>query len=139
LDSFVEDRTDYSTTYDNAAGRDGFFSFGWTALRHSVFDGLVGIGLLLGAVFMHRYWFTGAGAGGILAAGHNAYLLQAMNLFSWRTGDHRYDSIARGIADFLLTLQDSTDGGVFGRPGVAWKSTENNLAAYSALKSCSGS
>jgi hypothetical protein len=68
-----------------------------------------------------------------LAAGHNAYLLQALNLFSWRTSDHRYDGIARGIADFLLTLQDSADGGLFGRTGVAWKSTENNLVAYSAL------
>jgi hypothetical protein len=68
-----------------------------------------------------------------LAAGHNAYLLQAMNLFSWRTGDRRYDTVARGIADFLLTLQDSADGGIVGRPGVTWKSTENNLAAYSAL------
>jgi hypothetical protein len=68
-----------------------------------------------------------------LATGHNAYLLQAMNLFSWRTGDRRYDNVARGIADFLLTLQDGADGGLFGRPGVTWKSTENNLAAYSAL------
>jgi hypothetical protein len=68
-----------------------------------------------------------------LAAGHNAYLLQAMNLFSWRTGDRRYDGTARGIADYLLSLQDASDGGIVGRSGVTWKSTENNLAAYSAL------
>jgi len=133
LDSFVEDRTDYSYTYDNALAAMAFLSAGDRLSAQRVLDGFVGIGPAPGGGFLHRYRTTGTSAGGILAAGHNAYLLQAMNLFSWRTGDHRYDSIARGIADLLLTLQDSTDGGVFGRPGVAWKSTENNLAAYSAV------
>ncbi|HEU0006539.1 MAG TPA: hypothetical protein VFS12_11165 [Terriglobia bacterium] len=133
LDSFVEDRTDYSYTYDNALAAMAFLSAGDRASAQRVLDGLVGIGPVPGGGFLHRYRTTGASAGGILAAGHNAYLLQALNLFSWRTSDHRYDGIARGIADFLLTLQDSADGGLFGRIGVAWKSTENNLAAYSAL------
>ena len=133
LDSFVEDRTNYSYTYDNALAAMAFLSAGDRLSAQRVLDGFVGIGQAPGGGFLHRYQTTGASAGGILATGHNAYLLQAMNLFSWRTGDHRYDSIARGIADFLVTLQDSTDGGVFGRPGVAWKSTENNLAAYSAI------
>jgi hypothetical protein len=133
LDSFVEDRTNYSYTYDNALAVMAFLSAGDRLSAQRVLDGFVGIGPAPGGGFLHRYQTTGASAGGILAAGHNAYLLQAMNLFSWRTGDHRYDGIARGIADFLVTLQDSTDGGIFGRPGVAWKSTENNLAAYSAV------
>jgi hypothetical protein len=133
LDSFVEDRTNYSYTYDNALASMAFLSAGDRASAQRVLDGLVGIGPAPGGGFLHRYLTTGGTAGGILAAGQNAYLLQAMNLFSWRTGDHRYDNIARGIADFLLTLQDGADGGLFGRPGVTWKSTENNLAAYSAI------
>lgn len=133
LDSFVEDRTDYSYTYDNALAAMAFLSAGDRLSAQRVLDGFVGIGPAPGGGFLHRYRTTGAGAGGILATGHNAYLLQAMNLFSWRTGDHRYDGTARGIADFLLTLQDNVDGGIFGRTGVSWKSTENNLAAYSAI------
>lgn len=133
LDSFVEDRTDYSYTYDNALATMAFLSAGDRLSAQRVLDGFVGIGPAPGGGFLHRYRTTGAGAGGILATGHNAYLLQAMSLFSWRTGDHRYDVTARGIADFLLTLQDNTDGGIFGRTGVSWKSTENNLAAYSAI------
>jgi len=133
LDSFVEDRTDYSYTYDNALAAMAFLSAGDRLAAQRVLDGFLGIGPAPGGGFLHRYRVTGGSAGGTLAAGHNAYLLQAMNLFSWRTGDHRYDSITRGIADFLLSLQDSVDGGIWGRPGVSWKSTENNLAAYSAL------
>ena len=133
LDSFVEDKTDYSYTYDNAVAAMAFLSVGDRPSAQRVLDGFVRIGQGPEGGFLHRYRTSGASASGILAAGHNAYLLQAMNLFSWRTGDPRYDSIARGIADFLLTLQDSADGGVFGRPGVSWKSTENNLAAYSAV------
>src|SRR6188508_1479308 len=49
-----------------------------------ILDGFVGINPAPGGGFLHRYRTTGAGAGGTLAAGHNAYLLQALNLFSWR-------------------------------------------------------
>src|SRR5262245_40867165 len=133
LDSYVEDRTDHAYTYDNALAAMAFLSAGDRLSAQRVLDGFVGIGQAPGGGFLHRYRASGANAGGILAAGHNAYLLQAMNLFSWRTGDRRYDNAARGIADYLLSLQDASDGGVFGRSGVTWKSTENNLAAYSAL------
>jgi len=137
LDSFVEDKTDYSYTYDNAVAAMAFLSAGDRLSAQRILNGFVGISPAPGGGFLHRYRTTGAGAGGTLAAGHNAYLLQALNLFSWRTGDHRYDGTARGIADFLLSLQDSADGGVFGRTGVSWKSTENNLAAYSAIANLS--
>jgi len=133
LDSFVEDKTDYSYTYDNALAAMAFLSAGDRLSAQRVLDGFVGIGPVPGGGFLHRYRTNGASAGGTLAAGHNAYLLQAMNLFSWRTGDHRYDGLAQGIAGYLLSLQDSTDGGIFGRSGVTWKSTENNLAAYAAV------
>ena len=133
LDSFVEDKTDYSYTYDNALAALAFLAAGDPLSAQRVLDGFVGIGPDPSGGFLHRYRISGATAGGTLSAGHNAYLLQAMNLFSWRTGDHRYDGTARGIADFLLRLQDSSDGGIFGRTGVTWKSTENNLATYSAV------
>ena len=137
LDSYVEDKTDYSYTYDDALAAMAFLSAGDRLSAQRILDGFVGIGPAASGGFLHRYRSNGADAGGTLAAGHNAYLLQALNLFSWRTGDHRYDGVARGIADFLLTLQDGTDGGVFGRTGVSWKSTENNLAAYSGIANLS--
>jgi hypothetical protein len=135
VDSYVEDGTDYSYTYDNALAAMAFLSGGNPVSAQRVLDAFLGLSPSPSGGFLHRYRTNGANAQGILAAGHNAHLLQAMNLFSWRTGDQRYDSVARGIADYLLTLQDASDGGLFGRAGVTWKSTENNLAAYSAISS----
>ena len=83
--------------------------------------------------FLHRYnSIDGSYASGLLFAGANTYLLQAMNLYYLNTGDARYNVLAQQIADFLISLQDS-DGGMVGLPGALWKSTENNLGALSAI------
>ena len=133
LDSFVEDGVDNSYTYDDALAAMAFLSSGEVLTTEKILDAFLTIQSELAGGFLHRYSVNGANAGGTLGAGHNAYLLQAMNLFSWRTGIHKYDAVARRIADYLLSLQDNSDGGIFGRSGVTWKSTENNLAAYSAI------
>lgn len=135
VDSFVEDNADYAYTYDNALATMAFLSAGDLAGAAGILDAYAAIGAMPDGGFLHRYRASDGGpAYGLPGAGHNAYLLQAMALYRRESGDPAYDGMALGIADYLLALQDA-DGGLFGRAGVTWKSTENNLAAYGALAS----
>lgn len=132
VDSYVEDNIDHSYTYDNAVAAMAFISAGDLTSAVIILDAFSMVGPEPGGGFLHRYHASDGRPNGYLYAGPNAYLLQAMNLFYLATGDGAYNSIARGIADFLLGLQDG-DGGLFGLPGATWKSTENNLAALAAI------
>ncbi|MDD5449374.1 MAG: hypothetical protein PHO42_02090 [Candidatus Omnitrophica bacterium] len=133
LDSFVEDNSDYSYTYDDALAAMAFLSAGDTASARRVLDGFFNIGSQPEGGFLHRYYASsGMPADGILGAGHNAYLLQAMNMYYMKTGDAKYNMLAQGIANYIINLQ-AEDGGVCGKEGVAWKSAENNLGALSAI------
>lgn len=135
VDSYVEDKADYAYTYDNALAVMAFLSSGDLASAAAVLHAYAVIGPEASGGFLHRYRTSdGGNAYGLPGVGHNAYLLQAMALYRRASGDNAYDGLARGIADYLLSQQD-TDGGLFGHEGVTWKSTENNLAAYAALKS----
>ena len=139
VDSFVEDGVDFSYTYDNAMTALAFISNENLVLAEHILDAfLLIIQPLPGGGFLHRYNSqTGGDAGGAEALGHNTYLLQAMNLYYLKQNDPakktKYDSVAQQLADYILSFQDDGDGGLVGRPGATWKSTENNLGAYSAI------
>jgi|GEM_PF-2445652 len=133
IDSYIEDNVDYSYTYDDALAAMAFISAGRVSTARRILDAFLKISPEPEGGFLHRYdATTGNPIEGILAVGHNAYLLQAMNLYYIRTKDPRYNTVARGIADYILS-QQALDGGIYGRAGVTWKSTENNLAAFSAI------
>lgn len=132
LDSFVEDGTDFSYTYDDALAAMAFLAANDVTSAQKVLDAFILIPPAPEGGFMHRYHATDGTADGVLGAGHNAYLLQAMNVYYQKTGDVRYNTVAHLIADYLVSLQD-TDGGLFGRADVTWKSTENNVGALTAL------
>lgn len=133
LDSFVEDGADYSYTYDDAMAAMAFIAANDLTSAQRVLDAFIIIPPTPEGGFLHRYRATnGASAEGILGVGHNTYLLQAMNLYYQKTGDSRYNTVSQMIADYLISQQDS-DGGLFGRIGALWKSTENNLGALSAI------
>ena len=133
MDSYSEDNVDYSYTYDNALAALAFISAGDYASARRILDAYNSMPPEPAGGFLHRYHAeTKLPEQGILYGGPNAYLLQAMNLYLLQTGDGRYNALAQRLGNFLLTLQDS-DGGLFGRAGVTWKSTENNLGALSAL------
>jgi hypothetical protein len=135
VDSFVEDNADIAYTYDNALAALAFISGGDLSAAANVLDAFAMIGAEPDGGFLHRYRASnGAPAYGLPGVGHNAYLLQAIALYRFETGDTAYDDLALGVANYLLAHQDS-DGGLIGRTGVTWKSTENNLAAYAALVS----
>ena len=68
--------------------------------------------------------------------GDNAWLLIALNHYLWKTGSDRYETMRRGVAEWLVSLQDA-DGGVlsgYTQDGpMGAKSTEGNLDCYAAL------
>lgn len=132
IDSYVEDNIDYSYTYDDAVAVIAFISARDLGAAAAILDAFALIGPESEGGFLHRYRASDGRPDGTLYAGPNAYLLQAMNLYYLATGDPTYNALAKGIADFLLSLQD-VDGGIFGRRDVGWKSTENNLGALAAL------
>ncbi|MBN1586117.1 MAG: hypothetical protein JW937_01660 [Candidatus Omnitrophica bacterium] len=133
LDSYVEDNADYSYTYDNALAAMAFISAGDLDSARTILDAFARIGPDYNGGFVHRYnSIDGQPVEGIAGVGHNAYLLQAVNLYYLETHDPRYNNLASTLAAHILSYQDS-DGGLFGRPSVSWKSAENNLAGYCAL------
>ncbi len=133
IDSFSDDGTDYAYSYDNAMAAMAFISAGDLFSAARILEAFASIGPEPDGGFLHRYHSTDGGqAFGVSGVGHNAYILQAMVLYRLESGDRGFDSLAVTLASFLLAHQD-LDGGLFGRAGVTWKSTENNLAAYTAL------
>lgn len=72
-------------------------------------------------------------------AGPNAWIMLAALHYKAATGSTTYDGMITGIANWLLTLQD-TDGGIklgyLGNPGTLnnAKSTEHNFDVYAAFR-----
>ncbi len=133
IDSYVEDNTDYSYTYDDAMAAMAFISNGDFTSAEKILNAFVAIGPQPEGGFLHRYHANnGTSAGGLLKVGHNTYILQTMNLYYADTDDPKYNELAKKVADYILS-QQSSNGGIYGQAGVTWKSTENNLAAYSAV------
>ncbi|MEW6536600.1 MAG: hypothetical protein AB1454_13400 [Candidatus Auribacterota bacterium] len=133
IKSYVEEKDDFSYTYDNAMAALAFLSAGDTESAQKVLDPFINVLKPTSAGgFLDCYYGATGGSKGTLYAGPNAYLLQAMNLYFDTTGDERYNIIAKTLADFFVRIQDA-DGGIFGNPDVQWKSVENNCGIYSAL------
>ena len=132
VDSYAEDGVDYSYTYDNALAALAFVSAGDDASARRILDAFNSMPAEPEGGYLHRYHAQTRLPEGILYAGPNTYLLQAMNLYFLQTGDDRYNALAQRLGNYLLTLQDG-DGGLFGNSAVTWKSAENNLGALSAL------
>ncbi|MDI9338497.1 MAG: hypothetical protein QM539_08740 [Alphaproteobacteria bacterium] len=69
--------------------------------------------------------------------GDNAWLLIALNNYRYRTGNNQYDSLALGLKNWLVTLQDQ-DGGLFAGYNASSeliinKITEGNIDAFNAI------
>jgi hypothetical protein len=132
LDSYVEDAVDHSYTYDDALAVMAFVSAGDLQSAAVVLNAFLAIGPQPEGGFLDSYHASDGSPVGSLSAGPNGYVLQAINLYRRAVGDDRFDGLASGIAEYLISLQDA-DGGLFGSSGVTWKSTENNLGALSGI------
>lgn len=132
IDSYKDAYSD-SYTYDNALAVMAFTAKGdYTRAKTTLnaYQNKIGLPLAGGYYDVYNYT-TGVGRGNI-SAGPNAWLLQAINLYYYKSGDAQFAATAQALADFLVGLQD-IDGGLFGDDFVSWKSTEHNLVAYAAL------
>jgi hypothetical protein len=72
------------------------------------------------------------------AAGPNAWILMAINYYTYKTGDRQFLDFAEDIGDWLLELEGlegGITGGYFGNGmPMAWISTEHNFDCYTALR-----
>ncbi len=128
-----KDAYNNSYTYDNALAIIAFTAKGDYARAKTIlnaYQNKIGLPLYGGYYDLYDYK-TKAGSGNI-SAGPNAWLLDAINFYYYKTKDAQFSSMAQVLADYLTGLQD-VDGGLFGDEYVSWKSTEHNLAAYAAL------
>lgn len=72
------------------------------------------------------------------AAGPNAWILIAINHYTYHTHDTKYLELAKNLADWLISLQ-SIEGGVIGGyygtgEPMTWISTEHNFDCYAAFR-----
>ncbi|MBU2064217.1 MAG: hypothetical protein KKF93_07480, partial [Candidatus Omnitrophica bacterium] len=67
----------------------------------------------------------------IVHSGPSIYLGLAALKYEEATGDKKFQSLAKEIADWILLLQEEQkEGAIPGGPRLSWTSTEHNIAAY---------
>lgn len=136
VDSYQEDNVDISYVYDNALAAMACMAFKDFGLAREILDTLhKEVKMAPQGVPYWRYLYenTSGYGEGTVYCGNTAWLLQALNVYQKLAKSKRYYSYQKKLANFLLTLQTS-DGGLTGNHYVSWKSTENNLAAYAAIR-----
>ncbi|MDD5067951.1 MAG: carbohydrate binding domain-containing protein, partial [bacterium] len=65
-------------------------------------------------------------------SGNNAWVLMAINYYTYTFKDNSFLAAGRRIGDYLLSRRD-TDKVMLGSPGVKWVSVEHQADGYSAL------
>jgi len=85
--------------------------------------------------FADMYLATGSRAAYHFAVGPNAWLLSAINYYTYKTKDRRYMELGTAIADWMCWLE-GIEGGLTGgmEEPFYWMSTEHNVDAFSALR-----
>lgn len=136
LDSYQEDNNNTSYLYDNALAAMALVALGNYGLAREILDTLSMEvkNTAQGAPFESYIYSDLSGNGnGLGYCGNAAWLLQAYNIYQKATSSKAYYNTQKKLADFLLSLQDTKDGGLRGSISEYWKSTEHNLVAYAAL------
>ncbi len=72
------------------------------------------------------------------AAGPNAWLLMAINYYTYQTDDRQFLDLSRAIADWLISIEaveGGVTGGFFGNgEPMAWISCEHNFDCFAAFR-----
>ena len=140
LVSTREGKEGFCFVYDQALAVYVFLLFNDIARAEKVLDFFNGKyehqlskGNFIGFVDMH--FSTGAEGATYRAGGPNAWLLNAINEYTYKTKNTKYLPLAEAIADWLISLQ-AIDGGMMGghHPNLHFISTEHNADAYAALR-----
>jgi hypothetical protein len=135
-DSFQEDNLNKSYTYDNALAAIASMAMGNFGLAKEILDTLCNEVQANNGIPKEYYWHSdSAGSGGgVSYAGNTAWVLQALNIYQRLKSSTEYFSVQQRYADFLISLQDPSDGGIRGSSNDQWKSVEHNIIAYVALR-----
>lgn len=136
VDSYQEDRTNVSYVYDNSLAAIACIIMGNFGLAEEILDTLSKeVKHTIENVPVEYYYYSDINGNGFGRAycGNSAWFLQALNIYQKARSSKRYYIMQKKLADFLLTLQDSIDGGLRGSTYDYWKSTEHNIIAYVAL------
>lgn len=137
VDSYQEDGENRSYVYDNVLAAMACMAEGNFGLAKEILGTLSNeVKNSSYGVPYERYFYSDTdGTGyGISYAGNSAWLLQALNIYQKLRSDKTYYTTQKKLADFLLSLQDSSDGGIKGSKDDTWKSTEHNIIAYCAIR-----
>lgn len=137
VDSYQEDSSNISYVYDNCLAAIAFMLMGNSGLAKEILDTLCNeVEKNPDGIPFESYQFpdvNGKGSGTAFC-GNTAWLLQALNIYQKLNNSKIYFNTQKKLADFLLSLQDSNDGGLWGAKNEYWKSTEHNMIAYVALR-----
>lgn len=135
VDSYIEDNQNLSYVYDNALTAMAFIATRDYGRAEQILNTLSLIRRNAQGAYYESYNFldiNGSGQGNAFA-GNTAWVLEALNLYQRYTGSFKYFALQRKLADYLISQQD-IDGGIRVLPGNPVKSTEQNIAAYVALR-----
>ena len=117
VDSYKEDGTIRSYVYDNALAAMACMAMGNFGLAEEILDTMCfEVVRTPDGVFLQYYGYSDprGGGGGAVYCGNSAWLLQALNIYQKLKLSDRYFDTQKQLADFLLTLQDPSDGGLRG-------------------------
>ena len=136
VDSYQEDNKTVSYVYDNALAAMACMSMGNYGLAQRILDALAKKVQKseFGVPYESYNYNTGKAESYYVYAGNTAWMLQAFNIYQKSKSSKTYYSFQKKLADYIVSLQDSSDGGIKGTRNDTWKSTEHNLIAYAALK-----
>jgi hypothetical protein len=137
VDSYQEDNVNTSYVYDNCLAAIACMLMGNFGLAEEILDTLTReVKKTQENVPFESYDYSdlqGNGRG-LAYCGNSAWLLQTLNIYQKLKSSTKYYVMQKRLANFLLTLQDPIDGGLRGCLNGYWKSTENNIIAYAALR-----
>jgi len=140
IDSFEGDGTDKGWTYDQGLAAIAFTVGGDTHTAKKILNGMKIKQNSDGSWYRCYDTSDGSVVNTDKMAGHNAWMVQACNIYRSRTGQTDFDDMAERCLDYLKSYQDTnasnkTYGGIKmiggGNPEVV--ATENNISLYPAF------
>lgn len=137
VDSYQEDGKAISYVYDNALAAIACMSMDNYGLAKKILNALSKKAQQseFGVPYESYNYNSGKAMSYDVYAGNIAWLLQAFNIYQKSRSSPDYYKFQKKLADYLVSLQDSRDGGIREtRYSSSGKRTEHNLIAYAALK-----
>lgn len=134
------DNSNMVSLYDNALAALAFMSYQDFARAEKIFDffnARINTELLSGNGGLSQFRDRNGNPDGNRWMGDNAWLLLALNNYKALTGSTKYSNLSNNIANWIRSLQDATDGGIWGGFNSAGaqtgKVTEGNIDAFVAV------